>query len=80
MPPISHKYLLKLRREVGVFEEWLGNTKPEPDGSASAADLQAIFTRANSLYLKALALYRTTGEEGDNPEDSEAGEAIISGG
>jgi hypothetical protein len=78
MPAISHKYLEKLRREVIAFEQWLEQTKPEENGSASAADLQAVFTKANSIYLKALALYRTTAD--DDQENDEQAERILSGG
>ncbi|MEI6044356.1 MAG: hypothetical protein WCS37_08195 [Chloroflexota bacterium] len=77
MPPISHNYLNKLRREVAAFDEWLANTQPQPDGSASVADLHIVFTRANALYLKALALYRTTDD--DEPRGDDAGEATLSG-
>lgn len=80
MPPISHNYLNKLRREVAAFNDWLASTEPEADGSASVADLHTVFTRANSIYLKALALYRTTADDGDEPRNEEAGEATLSGG
>ncbi len=79
MPPISHKYINKLRREVAAFDEWLANTQPQPDGSANVADLQVIFTRANSIYLKALALYRTTGDGDETTGEEEPGEATLSG-
>ncbi len=83
MPPISHNYLNKLRREVASFDEWLASTQPEPDGSAKVEDLHHIFTRANAIYLKALALYRTTAdadEEKTGKNREEPGEATISGG
>lgn len=80
MPPISHNYLNKLRREVAAFDEWLSNTQPQIDGSASSEDLQTVFTRANSIYLKALALYRTTAEEPDEPQtEEETNPATLSG-
>ncbi len=80
MPAISHKYLEKLRREVEAFEEWLGATKPESDGSASASDLQTAFTKANAIYIKALALYRTTAEEEPDTGGDESAERIMSRG
>ncbi len=77
--PISHKYLLKLQREVAAYNDWLANTRPEADGSASPAELQAVFTKANAIYLKALALYRATAEQGEQPVDEEPGEFTLSG-
>jgi|GEM_PF-1777781 len=71
MASISHKYLEKLRRDVGAFEQWLATTEAQDDGSASVGDLQAAFTKANSIYIKALALYRTTAEDEPGPEDEE---------
>lgn len=83
MPPISHNYLHKLRREVAAFDEWLAHTKPQADGSADPEDLKTVFTRANKIYLKALALYRTTSDDEEldqGKSDEEAGEATLSGG
>jgi len=79
MPPISHNYLNKLRREVAAFDEWLSNTQPQPDGSANVEDLHVVFTKANSIYLKALALYRTTADEVEDTHDKSNGEATLSG-
>lgn len=79
MPPISHNYLNKLRREVAAFNDWLANTEPLEDGSANVADLHTVFTRANSIYLKALALYRTTADDSDEPHNEAAGEATLRG-
>jgi hypothetical protein len=78
MPAISHKYLEKLRREVAAFEQWLAQTQAAEDGSASPANLRDAFTKANSIYIKALELYRTTSE--NNSEPDEQGERIITPG
>jgi hypothetical protein len=80
MPPISHNYLNKLRREVAAFSDWLASTEADEDGSARVDDLYQVFTKANSIYLKALALYRTTADDADEPRGEQAGEATLSGG
>jgi hypothetical protein len=76
MPSISHKYFEKLRKEVQAYEQWLGQTVAQQDGSAKASDLLDSFKRANSIYIKALELYRTTAD--DSSEDNDNGEKVIS--
>ena len=78
MPAISHKYLEKLRKEVAAFEQWLAQTQPEEVGSASPANLRDAFTKANSIYIKALELFRTASDNGS--ESDEQGERIITSG
>lgn len=77
---ISYKYLQKLQREVAAYSEWLADTRPDPDGQAKLEDLQNVFTKANAIYLKALALYRATAEESETATSEEPGQITLMGG
>ena len=63
MPPISHKYLEKLQKEVSELSSWLNTTHSQDDGSARPDDLKALYKRVYSIYQKSLALHQTTIED-----------------
>lgn len=71
MPPISHEFLEKLRKEVTKFDEWLAETTPQEDGTARPEDLKALHGKGFSIYQKALALHQTVDEEALDPDEFE---------
>lgn len=62
MPPIPHKYLEKLRKDVAELNDWLGATQAQ-DGAARPDDLKALYSKAYAIYHKALVLHQTTIED-----------------
>ncbi len=54
-----------LRQEVAKFDYWLAAELNQP----SLEEKRAIFTRANAISLKALGIYRTAGQESDEPQE-----------
>lgn len=71
MPPISHKYVEKLQKELAELNAWLNNTQPQADGSANPEDLKALYKKVFPIYQKSLALHQATLEVGSTPDELE---------
>lgn len=65
MPPISFKYLEKLRKEISELDSWLAGTEAQDDGSASPDDLRALYTKVYSVYQKSVALHQAVAGENE---------------
>jgi hypothetical protein len=68
MPPISHKLIEKLQKEVADLDKWLSGTAADDDGSARREDLLELHEKSQSIYKKTQALHQTTL---DNPSEFE---------
>lgn len=63
MPPISHRLLERLQKEVAELDRWLASTEADNDGSAQRDDLVTLYDKSQLIYRKAQALHETTLEE-----------------
>jgi hypothetical protein len=68
MPPISHKLIEKLQKEVADLDKWLSGTAAQDDGSTRREDLLELHEKSQSIYKKTQALHQTTL---DNPSEFE---------
>ena len=71
MPPISHKYIEKLQKDVADLDSWLSSIQSEDDGSANQDDLKSLYKKVYPIYQKSLALYQTTLEAADQGDEFE---------